>query len=427
MFKPFSKLWNDKRGNILVIAAAALPLIVGATGLATDTIQWTIWKRQLQRAADSAAIAGVYDRESTSASSTTNVPTAVARDLALNNHTWMALKTGYPQISYPANAGIKTDQVTVGLAVQQSLPFSSIFVSTAPTILASATASGVAIGDPCILALDPSASPAVNFSGNATVYMPDCPVFSNSSASNSAVAKGSSAVTTKSIGAVGGIQQSNNFTVKAYYPYSTAVPDPFAGITPSPSDMNCTTAGLDENTTPATLATYNCFSSLSVKPNKSIAIPASYTGPIYINGGSLDFKGDFTCAACSIVLTNSSTSPTATIGTITTNATANVNIIAPVTGTFAGIAIYQDRRATDCSNCNKINGNSASVITGALYFPNQELQYNGTGTTLAVCTLFVAKRITFTGNSGSNQFKGLEDCNIPGSNLGALKIVRLVQ
>ena len=57
-----ASFWKDRRGNALVIAGAALPLLVGAAGLATDTIQWTLWKRQLQRAADSAAIAGVYDR-----------------------------------------------------------------------------------------------------------------------------------------------------------------------------------------------------------------------------------------------------------------------------------------------------------------------------------------------------------------------------
>ena len=56
----FRKLLKDRRGNALVIAGAALPLIVGAAGLANDTIQWTLWKRQLQRAADSAALAGVY-------------------------------------------------------------------------------------------------------------------------------------------------------------------------------------------------------------------------------------------------------------------------------------------------------------------------------------------------------------------------------
>ena len=53
------KLWKSKRGNTLAIAAACFPLFIGAAGLATDTIQWTLWKRQLQRAADSAAISGV--------------------------------------------------------------------------------------------------------------------------------------------------------------------------------------------------------------------------------------------------------------------------------------------------------------------------------------------------------------------------------
>ena len=59
MRKLFKKLWSNDRGNALIIAGAALPLLVGAAGLATDTIQWTLWKRQLQRAADSAALAGV--------------------------------------------------------------------------------------------------------------------------------------------------------------------------------------------------------------------------------------------------------------------------------------------------------------------------------------------------------------------------------
>ena len=62
MRKLFRKIWNDDTGNVLVVMAATMPLFIGAAGLATDTIQWTLWKRQLQRAADSAAIAGVYER-----------------------------------------------------------------------------------------------------------------------------------------------------------------------------------------------------------------------------------------------------------------------------------------------------------------------------------------------------------------------------
>ena len=53
MFALLKKLWRDRRGNALVVAGAALPLIIGSAGLATDTIQWVVWKRELQRLADS--------------------------------------------------------------------------------------------------------------------------------------------------------------------------------------------------------------------------------------------------------------------------------------------------------------------------------------------------------------------------------------
>lgn len=100
----FREIWEDKRGNSLIIAAAALPLLLGSAGLATDTIQWALWKRQLQRAADSAAIAGVYDRQANEGA-TDNTLVAVNHDLTINEHTNIALEAGYPIVSYPADAG----------------------------------------------------------------------------------------------------------------------------------------------------------------------------------------------------------------------------------------------------------------------------------------------------------------------------------
>src|SRR5438105_13786278 len=54
------KLVRDRRGNAAIVAAAVLPLLIGASGLAVDGIQWVLQKRDIQAAADSAAIAGVY-------------------------------------------------------------------------------------------------------------------------------------------------------------------------------------------------------------------------------------------------------------------------------------------------------------------------------------------------------------------------------
>jgi Flp pilus assembly protein TadG len=442
------KLIKDRRGNALILAGMLLPLIVGAAGLANDTIQWTLWKRQLQRAADSAAIAGAYDRYN-SAGSTSTVASTVTHDLGLNLHTWMALKSGYPDVKYDSDCAVAgssatmTNRVCVTIAVQQKLAFSSMFLSTPPTITAKATAAAVpAGGDPCFFAKEWTATTGLNFTGNAAIEAPDCDGFSNSTATNSSVAKGSSTVTLNTIGAVGGVQQSNNFKVSAYRPYSPKIDDPFESVDPNPSDMKC--AGhydkkgvwqydaLTEDTDMGEAKAQdgskaNCFTSLSVGSNKTLTVPANY-GPIYLNGGDATLQGSFTCSGCTIVLTNKdSASP---IGNIKVNASANVNITPP-TGTgdkFKGIAIYQDRRATDCNACNKVNGNSGSVIQGAIYFPSQELEYNGTGNTSAQCTMFIARRLNFSGNSStSNKFKKLADCGAFGLPNGSSSfMVRLV-
>src|SRR5438309_7245776 len=94
MIKWFRKLWHDRRGNALVIAGAALPLVIGSAGLASDTVQWAMWKRELQRMADSAALAGAYakaegttlDNCSTYSSATYAQP--IGYDVRKNNRVW---------------------------------------------------------------------------------------------------------------------------------------------------------------------------------------------------------------------------------------------------------------------------------------------------------------------------------------------------
>jgi Flp pilus assembly protein TadG len=408
------KLFNDRRGNALAIACACMPLIVGCAGLATDTIEWTLWKRQLQRAADSAAIAGVYDR-SAAAGATTTVPTTVAHDVTLNNHTWMAIKSGYPVIAYPADTATKQYQVQVTLAVQQPLPFSSMFMTAAPTIIASSTAADVPSGgDACVRALQSSASKwGINITGNAGIEMSHCVMYSNSPSTNSAAAGGSSNVIAEAVAGVGGIQESNNWHVQAYRPYSPPISDPFANVNPDPTQMHCVGSQLDQDTnvTAAMTSGTNCWSALRVNSNTTLTLPP---GTYYINGGDADIQGNLSCTGCTIVLTNND--PTSnTIGQFKSNAGANINLTAPTSGTFKGIAVYQDRRAQDSNQTNKINGNNSSIIQGALYFPNQQLDYNGTGTTSAICTMFVTKRINFSGNSTTtNKFAALSDCGAYG-------------
>jgi Flp pilus assembly protein TadG len=430
------KLWKSKRGNVLAIAAACFPLFLGAAGLASDTIQWTLWKRQLQRAADSAAIAGVYDRIN-HANATTNVPTAVAHDLTLNNHAFYSLKGGLSscsgtcEISYPADSGSKTDQVTVKIQIQQPLTFSSIFLSTAPTITATSTAASVpGTGEYCVVALENSASQTgITIGGNANVEM-DCGMISNSPATNSALSNGtSSKVKATTIAAVGGVQSSNSWTVDSYEPYTSAITDPYASL-PMTSPSSCSnwpnTNDLDYSSDPNHAAgKVVCYKSdMKIQGNVTLGA-ATYV----LDAASLKMTAtgaSLTCNGCTIILTTSGTDMSK-IGTVSISG-GTLNLVAPTSGTYQGVSIYQDRRALDSAGNNIINGNSGSTVKGTIYMPGQQLTYNGDGTTTAICTQFVTRRIIFGGsNTTSNKFAKASSCGsqVAGT-IGGGRRVRLV-
>lgn len=420
------RLRKNERGNVLVIAAATMPLLIGSAGLATDTIQWALWKRQLQRAADSAAIAGV--RERINSGTTTGVSAMVAHDIAINQHTGISLNVA-PAVTFPGDQGQMVQQVRVVLEVQKPLTFSSMFMSSAPIIRAGATAASVpGTDDFCVISLENTTAMGIQGSGNGTVET-DCSWITNSVAAVAAMAKGSSSIWARVIAAAGGIQESNNFHVDRYDPYTPQIDDPYADLAPESADMKCATApGKHGELNPVTLTggtsmaqfrnadgsqKMNCFAGIDVGSNTTLDLGP---GVFYIDGGNVNVQGTLTCTGCTIVLTNSSSSPTATIGNFDANASGNVRITAPSEGKWAGMAIYQDRRAQDKEKLssgnmpanapNKINGNSVSYIEGVLYFPRQQLTYNGNGNGNWRCTQFVARRIQFSGNNTSKFTSG---------------------
>lgn len=426
MLKAFSKLWNDERGNMLVISGVALPLLIGAAGLATDTIQWAVWKRELQRAADSAAIAGVYDRVQADGA-TTNTESAVNRDLDLNYHVGFDMVGGYPHISYPADSATERQQVHVTLAVQRRLGFSGMFMDSPPLIQASATAASVPGTDKyCVISLENTTKTGIEGSGNAHVEF-SCGMITNSVSTNAATAKGSSYIKATTIAASGGIQESNNWDVDKYDPYTPAQEDPYADLNPDSSETNeCNSSpkgalviGNSNDGLTVDGDDYGnkvCYTSISVGSGRHLTLR---DGLFIVDGGSVTVRGTLNILNATVILTNKSNAANATIGSFDANAQASVNITAPTGGDpwaekWKGMAIYQDRRATSDTGAisaapNKINGGSTGNIQGVLYFPKQSLAFLGNASNSYICTQFVVRRIIFTGDNGS-QNKFDDDC-----------------
>jgi Flp pilus assembly protein TadG len=422
MRKLLRKLWNDKRGNALIIAGAALPLVIGSAGLASDTIQWTLWKRQLQRAADSSALAGVYAKVQNNAGQT--AAQAVDADLLDNNHTNITLLSGYPEVTYPTGTGWMNG-VKVKLALQKELGFSSVFMSTPPVIVAEATAATIATGVYCVVSLEETSATGITATGNGTIDL-GCGMITNSTSISAAIATGSSEVYATPIAAVGNISDSDHWNDAELLPFTVKQEDPFADVNPpafTPCQGGANRLRVNANTTDNTHAADTgvvCVSEMDL--NGTVALgSATYV----IDGGdfTVGAQAHVSCTGCTIILTNSNSSSTATIGDVDMNAGAQINMSAPGSGTFEDILFYQDRRAASgSSTVNRINGNSSSTFTGALYFPNQQLQVNGTAGLNFSCAQFVARRVEFSGNGSitDNCPGGYGDSSIMG------KHVRLV-
>ena len=401
MLKAFRKLWNDKRGNALIIAGAALPMLVGAAGLATDTIQWALWKRQLQRAADSAALAGVYDRVSHD-NSTSNVVNAVNNDLGRHNHTNIALVSGFPQVDYPTGTNW-TNPVRVTLELRKNLGFSSLFMSSPPAIRARATGATIATGVYCVVSLVDNSTTGIKATGNSDLNL-GCGMITNSTSLTAAIATGSSDVDATPVAAVGDIQDSDNWGGAELLPFTVKQPDPFEDVdVPSftPCKGNANKLSVNPNNTLDRSADtgVQCVSDISA--NGTLLLGAA---TYVIDGGnfSAGAQAKVSCTGCTIILTNSD-GGTPTIGTVDMNGGAEITMSAPSGGTFEDILFYQDRRAPkSTTTVHKINGNSNSLMEGAFYFPNQQMQINGTAGLDFECAQFVSYVVEFAGNGSIN-------------------------
>jgi hypothetical protein len=75
-----------------------------------------------------------------------------------------------------------------------------------------------------------------------------------------------------------------------------------------------------------------------------------------------------------------------------------VNLTAPTSGATAGLAFFQDRNAPTGVD-NNFTGGSTMNIEGAIYLPNETVNFAGGAATGGGCTQIVADEVAFKGNA----------------------------
>lgn len=397
----FKRLTKAQDGNALMLCALALPALIGAGGLAMDTIQWTLMQRQMQRQADSAALAGAFARAQG------NSHDAAATD-SLTRDNLLALSSTEIKLTPMTVEGQTVQTVHVILESESTLPFSNLFLGRTTTLHVEANATSVTNGEYCVISLEPNSyNGAINLQGSASVSM-GCGMSTNSRGSSALTASGSSIVTATHLAAVGGLKASSKNIAQGttLVPYSVAQSDPFASLpTPSSLPNPCNTQlSVASNTTKN--FTPGCYQAGTIQGTANLS-PGIY----YIDGGTLKVNAGAVVNGTGVtfILTSktAANSPS-TIARVDINGGATLNLSAPSTTTCAGttcdyadVLFYQDRRAVlpNGNSSNVINGNATSTLQGAIYFPKQTVEFSGNSGMVTNCVQIVSRRVTFIGNN----------------------------
>lgn len=375
------KFWDNK-GNIAVMAALSMPLIVGGAGLGVETGYWYYEQLRLQQAADAAAYAAALEHLAGDVGAMEPSAEAAA---TLNGFDPAAdeLEMVWPSADYSG------DERTVDVELVRYLPraFTALFNDSPIEVHAKATVRYEPQSNACLLALNSSANNAVEITGSAQMNIQGCVVSANSISNSSINMSGASTSSMPCITTSGGIVDNASVTLTECEEAVTGLPpaaDPYEDL-PLPTPAPC----LNWNGNPATRSpgTY-CPANGQVT---IVGIETLLPGTYIFNNVSVNVTGGASLSGddVTLIFLNGAT--------ITMNGNATINLNAPETGPYAGMLMMGDRDTTGL--VQRFNGTQGSSMIGTIYFPADKVVYNGNVNGFNGCTQVVANTIEWSGNA----------------------------
>jgi Flp pilus assembly protein TadG len=402
---------RDRRGVSAVTFALSLPVVIGGAGLGVEVGSWFFQERRLQTAADLSANAAAVALRG---GSDEDAVTATALREAQNNGFDPA--AGVLTVHTPPTSGeFQHDRaVEVELELTVERFFTRMFEGgDTVTIRVRAVAAYENEQQACILALDTWANDAVIFIGNPTANFSGCVVMSNSLADDSITIAGSADVTAPCIVSAGGTSVSADLTLTSCSAPMEEMPqalDPYDSL-PDPSTAGaCQSVPGGNPHFPKTLNPGRYCGGLDLSGTVNLN-PGVYV----VDGGDFRINANAQVSGAGVMfyLTDGAT--------VHFNGSAEINLSAATSGTYAGVLMFSDR--DNGSDDNIFNGTADSQMTGALYFPTQQVTHNGNFSGANGCLRIISRAIDLRGNASFGTDcagTGLDAIQVPGA-------VRLVE
>jgi hypothetical protein len=461
-----SRIGKNESGQMLVIAALSLTVLMAFMALATDMGVLFRAKRNVQIAADAAAAAGALDfhYNATNSSATTAAQAASSANGFTNGSNGVVVSVSFPAASMFGATGTGFVRATVS-EPNPTLFFRLVNFSTV-TVAATAVA-GPQASAGCVWTLTTSGTD-VNNTGSGTVDLPSCIFYDDSSSSNALTNVGSGTITAKKIGIVGNYSNVGSGSINPTPTTGmTYVSDPLASLQPptipTSTGSGCQPAQNFSGSGNFGTLSAGCYDGISLNGSGTLTLNA---GNYVINGNiSVVGSANITLGAGNYIINGSLTntgSGTMTLGagnyTISSNfsntgtgtlnlgageyivegnlqltgsgpmsgtgvsfytegqtqvtGSGSVNISAPTSGPENGILFFQSRSD---SQAMTITGSSSMNLEGIVYAPDAALSFTGSGSGTMYTDLVVGS-LSFTGSTSFQNYASLNS-NTPLSSM----------
>jgi Flp pilus assembly protein TadG len=386
---------NDDEGQILVVTALTMIILLAFLGFAID-VGYLFWvKRNAQTAADAAAIAGALDYQynTSIASAQTAGQSAASANGFTNGSNGVTVTVNAPPKNGP-------DQKTgyVEAIVQQSTPtfFMAMLGPSDVTVAARAVAGTSGPGYGCVYVLGGS---GITESGNNdSISSPNCPLYD---AGGITLSGTNNNITASQINMEGSLTQSGTGSVSPSPTHVGSVANPLTSLnSQQPSYSGCTTL-----TGPFT----------GIQAGKCYNIVSSGTNTINLASSTTPYVFTGITAAGSLTITGTGVTIYMPTGGITGSGNIGLDITAPTSGSFDGIALWL---ASNNSSGITLSGSTTTGFQGIIYAPDSSLTVSGT-TTLNLTADIVVSSITGSGSTNITDYRTVNSGTALGSGSGS--------
>jgi Flp pilus assembly protein TadG len=373
----------DQRGNVLILTALTMPALLAMSGLAFEGASWYQTKRAMQNAADTAAVAAATNNGASYISEARAVTAQYGFQNGVDNTTVTVSNT----VTCPVSGS-----TCYSVSISKSLPLyftkligysGNVVISGSPGQQIASIAVAVEGTSPreyCILALATSGdTQALRTNGAPKADLTGCSVMSNSDAQcNGHDLKATYGDAHGTSSGCGGTQTSGVPTVS----------DSYSGLASNIPFNTCTSypQAPSKNKDPDLPSSNELSGSYNWSGNVQLCGDIQLTGDVTLTGsnavvvirnGRLDTNGytikTASGASATIVFSGDNTSGY----THAPTGGGTIDIAAPTTGNWKGVALYQDPGLTNGVDISAAGNSPTWNITGLVYLPHASVTFSG--------------------------------------------------